>query len=117
MTEKLFWTRTKDRRLSQKERWHRPTEFDHMVRIPQRFRLEINFHQPNKIVNTVIQSDTYLQMAAKGGLRENYHQQKQNITEPEAFFPIAKDPQTVRAAQLAILELLKQPEGSDCFVF
>lgn len=30
--------------------------------------------------------------------------------EPEAFFPVAKDPTTVRAAQLAVLELLKQPE-------
>jgi len=52
-------------------------------------------------------------MAANGGLRENYHQQKQDITEPEAFFPVAKNPQTVRAAKLAVLELLKQPEGSD----
>lgn len=79
----------------------------------EKIRLEINFHQPNKLVNTLIHSDTYLQMAANGGLRENYHQQKQDITEPEAFFPVAKNPQTVRAAQLAVLELLKQPEGSD----
>ena len=27
--------------------------------------------------------------------------------------PVAKNPQTVRGAQLAVLELLKQPEGSD----
>lgn len=79
----------------------------------EKTRLEINFHQPNKLVNTLIHSDTYLQMAANGGLRENYHQQKQDITEPEAFFPVAKNPQTVRAAQLAVLELLKQPERSD----
>jgi len=52
-------------------------------------------------------------MAANGGLRENYHQQKQDITEPEAFFPAAKIPQRVRTAQLAVSELLKQPEGSD----
>ena len=35
------------------------------------------------------------------------------IMEPGAFFPVAKDPAAVRAAQLAVLELLKQPEGSD----
>ena len=29
------------------------------------------------------------------------------------FFPVARDPAAVRAAQLAVLELLKQPEGSD----
>ena len=33
--------------------------------------------------------------------------------DPEAFFPVAKKPQTVRAVQLAVLELLKRPEGSD----
>ena len=32
--------------------------------------------------------------------------------DPEVFFPVAKNPQTVRAAQLTVLELLKQPEGS-----
>ena len=37
----------------------------------------------------------------------------QEIMEPEAFFPVAKNPTTVRTAQLAVLELLKQPEGSD----
>ena len=79
----------------------------------EKTRLEINFHQPNKSVNTLIQSDKYLQMAANGGIRESYHQQRQDIKDPEAFFPVAKNPQTVRAAQLAVLELLKQPEGSD----
>ena len=54
-------------------------------------------------------------MAANGGIRENYHQQRQDldIMDPEALFPVAKNPQTVRTAQLAVLELLKQPEGSD----
>lgn len=79
----------------------------------EKTRLEINFHQPNKSVSTLIQSDRYLQMAANGGIRENYHQQRQDIMDPEAFFPVVKNPQTVRAAQLAVLELLKQPEGSD----
>ena len=79
----------------------------------EKTRLEINFHQPNKSVNTLIQSDKYLQMAANGGIRENYHQQRQDIMDPEAFFPVAENPKTVRAAQLAVLELLKQPEGGD----
>ena len=52
-------------------------------------------------------------MAANGGIRENYHQHREDIMDPEAFFPVAKNSQTVRAAQLAVLELLKQPEGSD----
>ena len=55
-------------------------------------RLEINFHQPNKSVNALIQSDRYLQMAANGGIRENYHQERHGIIDPEAFFPVAKNP-------------------------
>ena len=53
-------------------------------------------------MNILIQSDIYLQMAANGGIRENYHQQRQDIMDPEAFFPVAKNPQTVRAAQLSV---------------
>ena len=76
-------------------------------------RLEIQFHQPNKIVNASIQSDIHLQMAANTVIRETYNRQSQEVMKPEAFFPVAKDPTTVRAAQLAVLELLKQPEGRD----
>jgi len=79
----------------------------------EKIRLEIQFHQPTKLLNTLIQSDLHLKMAAKEGIQETYHRRSQEIMEPEAFFPIAKDPTTVRAAQLAVLELLKQPEGSD----
>lgn len=79
----------------------------------EKTRLEINFHQPNKSMNILIQSDIYLQMAANWGIRENYHQQRQDIMDPGAFLPIAKNPQIVRAAQLAVLELLKQPKRSD----
>ena len=68
----------------------------------EKTRLEISFHQPNKNMNILIQSDIYLQMAANGGIRENYHQQRQDIMDPEAFFPVAKNPQTVRAAQLSV---------------
>ena len=49
-------------------------------------------------------------MAVNGGIQETYNRQSQEIMEPEAFFPLAKDPTTVRAAQLAVLQLLKQPE-------
>ena len=35
------------------------------------------------------------------------------MLEPEAFFPVpGKDATLVRAAQLAVLELLKQPDGT-----
>ena len=73
-----------------------------------KIRLEIQFHQPNRIVNALIQSDIHLQMAVNGGIREAYNRKSQEIMEPEAFFPVAKDPTTVRAAQLAVLELIKQ---------
>lgn len=93
--------------------WSEYSEGSDASGLDEKTRLEINFHQPNKSVNTFIQSDIYLQLAVNGGIRENYHQQRQDIMDPEAFFPVAKNPQTVRAAQLAVLELLKQPEGSD----
>ena len=38
--------------------------------------------------------------------------QVRKLLEPEAFFPVAKDATLVRAAQLAVLELLKQPDGT-----
>jgi len=79
-----------------------------------KIRLNIQFHQPNKIVNDLIQSDIYLQVAANERIRETYNRKSQEtIMEPGAFFPVARDPAAVRAAQLAVLELLKQPEGSD----
>ena len=92
--------------------WSEFSEVSDASGLDEKTRLEINFHQPNKSVNTLIQSNIYLQMAVDGGIRENYHQQRQDIMDPEAFFPVAKNPQTVRAAQLAVLELLKQPEES-----
>ena len=85
----------------------------------RRLDLKLTFTS-NKSVNALIQSDIYhidgstriLEIKYEG-IRENYHQQWQDIMDPEAFFPVAKNPQTVRIAQLAVLELLKQPEGSD----
>ena len=122
MTEKLFWTRTKDPKHFTKKkmspavrvRQHgQNTEGSDTSGSVEKTRLEINFHQPNKSVNALIQSHIYLQMAANGGIRENYHQQRQDIIDPKAFFPVAKNPQTVRAAQLAVLELLKQADGGN----
>ena len=46
-------------------------------------------------------------MTANEGIRKTYDPQSQDITGREAFFGTAKNP----AAQLAALELLKQPEG------
>ena len=46
------------------------------------------------------------------GIRETYTHSSQEMLEPEAFFPVAKDAMLVRAAQLTVLELLKQPGGT-----
>lgn len=50
-------------------------------------------------------------MTANEVIRKTYDPQSQDITGREAFFRTAKNPTIVRAAQLAALELLKQPEG------
>lgn len=44
------------------------------------------------------------------GIRETYTHSSQEMLEPEAFSPVAKDATLVRAAQLAVLELLKQAD-------
>ena len=49
-------------------------------------------------------------MAANIGIQKTDNPQFQDITEPEAFIPIAKNPIIVCAPQLAVLELLKHPE-------
>ena len=93
--------------------WSECCEDSAMSGSGNKIRLEIQFHQPNKIVNALIQSDIHLQTAANVGIRETYNPPSQVTMQPEAFFPVAKDPATVRAAQLAVLELLKQPEGGE----
>ena len=67
----------------------------------EKIRLEIQFHQPNKIVNGLIQSDIHLQMVANEGIRITHDPQSQDIREPEAFFPIAKNLTIVRVASTA----------------
>ena len=82
--------------------WSEYSEGPDASGLDEKTRLEINFHQPNKSLNTLIQSDIYLQMAVNRGIQENYHQQRQDIMDLEAFFPIVIKTQTVRAAQLAV---------------
>ena len=48
-----------------------------------------------------------LKKAAEAGIRETYSHSSQEMLEP-----VAKDATLVRAAQLAVLELLKQPDGT-----
>ena len=103
----------KDESGRQNSTWSQCCDGSVMSESGDKIRLNIEFHQPNKIVKDLIQSDIYLQVAANEGIRETYNQKSQEIMEPEAFFPVARDPAAVRAAQLAVLELLKQPEGSD----
>jgi len=88
-----------------------PIKSSASFRSRENIRLEIQFHQPNKIVNALIHSEIHLQMTANEGIRKTCDAQIQDITEPEAFFPIAKNPAIVHAVQLAVIELLRQPEG------
>ena len=75
-------------------------------------RVQIQLQQPNESFSTLIHSDENLKKAAEAGIRETYSHSNQEMLEPEAFFPVAKDATLVRAAQLAVLELLKQPDGT-----
>ena len=75
-------------------------------------RVQIQLQQPNESFSTLIHSDGNLKKAAEEGIRETYSHSSQEMLEPEAFFPVAKDATLVRAAQLAVLELLKQPDGT-----
>lgn len=68
------------------------------------------FTSQTKFVGGLIQSDIHHQMAANIGIQKTDNPQFQDITEPEAFIPIAKNPIIVCAPQLAVLELLKHPE-------
>ena len=75
-------------------------------------RVQIQLQQPNESFSTLIHSDGNLKKAAEAVIRETYSHSSQEMLEPEAFFPVAKDATLVRAAQLAVLELLKQPDGT-----
>ena len=75
-------------------------------------RVQIQLQQPNESFSTLIYSDVNLKKASEAGIREMYSHSSQEMLEPEAFFPVVKDATLVRAAQLAVLELLKQPDGT-----
>ena len=73
---------------------------------------KIQLQQPNESFYALIHSDRNLKKAAESGIPETYTHSSQEMLEPEAFVPVAKDATLVRAAQLAALELLKQPDGT-----
>ena len=74
--------------------------------------MQIQLQQPSESFSTLIHPDANLKKAAEAGIRETYTHSSQEMLEPDAFFPVAKDATLVRAAQLAVLELLKQPDGT-----
>ena len=73
-------------------------------------RVQIQLQLPNESFSTLIHSDGNLKKAAEAGIRETYTHSSQEMLEPEAFSTVAKDATSVRAAQLAVLELLKQAD-------
>ena len=75
-------------------------------------RVQIQLQQPNESFSTLIHSDGNLKKAAEAGTRETYTHSSQEMLELEEFFPVAEDATLVRAAHLAVLELLKQPDGN-----
>ena len=116
MKEKYFLTHLKGHRHSTKRKTRLLDSFQQhgqnaSSRSGEKIRLQIQIHQPNNVVNALIQSDIHLQVTAKAGMRNTDDPQSKDITEPEAFFLIAKNPKIARTAQLAVLELLRQPEG------
>ena len=56
----------------------------------EKIRLEIQFHQQNKIVNGLIQSDIHLQVAANEGIRKTNDSRSQDMKGTEAFFPFPR---------------------------
>ena len=54
-------------------------------------RVQIQLQQPNESFSTLIHSDENLKKAAEAGIRETCTHSSQEMLEPEAFFPVAKD--------------------------
>ena len=54
-------------------------------------RVQIHLQQPNESFSTLIHSDGNLKRAAEAGIRETYTYSSQEMLEPEAFSPVAKD--------------------------
>lgn len=72
--------------------------------------LQIHLQAPNESFSTLIHSDGNLKRAAQARIRETYTHSSQEMLEPEAFSPVAKDATLVRGAQLAVLEQLKEAD-------
>ena len=74
--------------------------------------MQIQLQQANESFSTLIHSDGNLKKATEAGIRETYTNSSQEMLEPEALFSVAKNATLVCAAQLAVLELLKRPDGT-----
>ena len=61
-------------------------------------RVQFQLQQPNESFSTLIHSDGNLKKAAEAGIQETYTHSSQEMLEPEAFSPVAKDATLVRAA-------------------
>ena len=72
-----------DQQNSTSPTWSECCDSSGMSESGDKIRLNIQFQQPNKIVNALIQSDIYLQTAANEGIRETYNRKSQEIMEPE----------------------------------
>ena len=53
----------------------------------EKIRLKIQFHQPNKIVNALIQSDIHLQVTANEGIRRTDDPQNKTSQSQKRFSP------------------------------
>ena len=78
---------------------------------PAGSRLSSTTNQPNESFSKLIHSDGNLKKAAEAGIRETYTHSSQEMLEPEAFSPVAKDATLVRAAQLPVLERVVLKHG------
>ena len=73
--------------------------------------------EPNKnfdLLKRSLVSDKWSKEAVDGGISREVHPEKStSIGHPEALYPIAIDAAVVRAAQLAVLDLLDTSSGND----
>ena len=75
-------------------------------------RVQIQLQQPNESFSTLIHSDGNLKKGAEAGIRETYTHSSQEMLEPEAFFPVAKDTTLVRATQFTVFGTTKTTRWS-----
>ena len=84
-------------------------EINILVKPTNTSRIQMQF-EPNKnfdLLKRSLVSDKWLKEAIDGGISRQMHPEKStSIGQPEALYPIAIDAAVVRAAQLAVLDLL-----------